>query len=59
MKNTRHNLVDVYYAGRGADWGLDHLTPNEFIAQGDRVVVFNKLASLIGERGKVEHNLYG
>jgi ketosteroid isomerase-like protein len=33
-----------YFAGLAADWEMVHFTPEEFIAQGDRVVVLSTVA---------------
>ena len=48
MEFTRdcHGKVDLerYFAGLAADWEMIHYTPEEYIAEGDRVVVISRCA---------------
>ena len=41
-----------YFAGLAADWEMVHFTPEEFIAQGDRVVVLSSCAFRYRKTGK-------
>ncbi|MBN9522439.1 nuclear transport factor 2 family protein [bacterium] len=43
----------AYFAGLGADWEMVHFTADEFIAQGDRVVVLSRVAFRFRATGKV------
>lgn len=42
-----------YFAGLAADWEMIRFTPEEFIAQGDRVVVLSSVAFRYRKTGKV------
>jgi ketosteroid isomerase-like protein len=42
-----------YFAGLAADWEMVHFTADEFIAQGDRVVVLSRVAFRNKRTGKV------
>jgi ketosteroid isomerase-like protein len=45
--------VAEYLAGLAADWEMIHFTPEEFVAQGDRVVVLSTVAFRFRKTGKV------
>jgi ketosteroid isomerase-like protein len=45
-----------YFAGLAADWEMVHFTPEEFIAQGDRVVVLSNVAFRNRKSGKVSES---
>lgn len=42
-----------YFSELHADWEMIHFTPEEFVAQGDRVVVLSKVAFRFRKTGKV------
>ncbi len=43
----------AYFTGLAAEWEMVHFTPEEFIAQGDRVVVLSRVAFRSLRTGKV------
>lgn len=45
--------AEAYFAGLAADWELVHFTPEEFVAQGDTVVVLSWVAFRSTRTGKV------
>ena len=45
--------VGAYFDGLAADWEMIHFTTEEFIAQGDRVVVLSKIAFKSRMSGKI------
>lgn len=45
--------AEQYLAGVAADWELIHMTPSEFIADGDRVVVLGSVGFKYRQTGKV------
>jgi ketosteroid isomerase-like protein len=45
--------AEGYFAGLGAEWEMVHFTAEEFIAQGDRVVVLSNVAFRSRKTGKV------
>lgn len=45
--------AERYFDGVAADWEMVHFTPEEFIAQGDRVVVLSQVAFRYRKTGKV------
>lgn len=45
-----------YFADLAKEWELVHVTPEEFIAQGDRVVVLTSVAFRFKRTGKVAHS---
>jgi uncharacterized protein len=49
-----HGKADLvrYFAGLAADWEMIHYTPEEFIADGDRVVVLSRTAWRNRKTGK-------
>jgi ketosteroid isomerase-like protein len=52
---SRHSKADAegYFAALGAAWEMVHFTPEEFIAEADRVVVLSRVAFKYRETGKV------
>lgn len=42
-----------YFAGLAADWEMIHFTPEEYVAQGDRVVVLSTVAFRFKKTGVV------
>ena len=42
-----------YFAGLAADWEMIHFTPEEYVAQGDRVVVLSRVAFRYRRTGRV------
>ena len=51
--NTGKAQMAEYFAGLAADWEMVHFTPEEFIADGDRVVVLSSVAFRFRKTGKV------
>ena len=45
--------AEAYFAGLAADWEMIHFNADEFIAQGDRVVVLSLVAFRFRATGKV------
>jgi len=50
--NTGKAEARQYFSGLAADWEMVHFTPEEFIAQGDRVVVLSSCAFRYRKTGK-------
>ena len=52
---ANHGKSDAarYFAGLAADWEMIHFTPEELIAQGDRVVVLSQVAFRFKKTGRV------
>lgn len=52
---NRHGKADAahYFAELGRAWELVHFTPEEFIAEGDRVVVVSRVAFKCRDTGKL------
>ncbi len=49
-----HNKIDLgrYFAGLAEDWEMIHYTPEDYIAEGDRVVVLSRCAWRNRKTGK-------
>ena len=45
--------AQAYFAGLAADWEMVHFTPEEFIADGERVVVLSRVAFRHRQTGKL------
>jgi ketosteroid isomerase-like protein len=52
-RRTGKSNAQHYFSGLAADWEMVHFTPEEFIAQGDRVVVLSTVAFRSKKTGKV------
>lgn len=49
--------AEKYFAGLVEDWEMIHFTPEEFIAQGDRVVMLGTVSFRFRKTGKVADSL--